>query len=252
MKITGIVIVKNGEDLIQDCLKSISFCDEMLVIDNGSCDQTVNLAKKIGAKVIENKTDDFSEMRTVGLNKAESEWILYIDVDERVDEELKNEIQKAIKKNELSFYWLKRKNFYLGKNEWPKTEKLQRLFKKDALRGWFGKLHESPRVEGNSGVLSGYLLHYTHRDLGEMLSKTIEWSKTEAELRYESHHPAMSWWRFFRVMFTGFVSYFFFQKGYKLGIAGLIESMYQSLSAFITYARLWEIQEKVNSEKLVK
>ncbi|MBU2632433.1 glycosyltransferase family 2 protein [Patescibacteria group bacterium] len=244
MNLTGIVIVKNGEDLIVDCLKSLSFCDEILVIDNDSKDKTVKLSEELGARVVESKTTDFSEMRNRGLREAKGKWIIYVDVDERINEELKNEIIKAIKDDNYSFYIVERKNYYLGNHLWPKTEKMQRLFKKESLKGWFGRIHESPRTEGKSAVLDGYLLHFTHRNLSEMLAKTIEWSKIEAELRYESHHPKMSWWRFPRVMITTFFNYYFIQRGYKLGIAGLIESMYQSFSIFITYARLWEMQKK--------
>jgi hypothetical protein len=96
----------------------------------------------------------------------------------------------------ISAYKLKRKNYYLGENEWPYIEKLERLFKKDKLKGWQGKLHETAVVEGKISELEGFLLHYTHRDLTSMVNKTLEWSKVEAELRFESNHPKMTWWRF--------------------------------------------------------
>ncbi len=113
-------------------------------------------------------------------------------------------------------------------------------------KGWKGQLHESPVIEGEVGELNGYLLHYTHRTLSQMLKKTIEWSRVEAQLRYNSGHPKMSWWRFPRVMISTFFDYYIVQRGYKIGTAGLIESMYQSFSIFVTYARLWELQ---NSKK---
>jgi hypothetical protein len=77
-----------------------------------------------------------------------------------------------------------------------------------------------------------------------MLNKTIDWSQTEAQLRYSGKHPKMAGWRFFRVMATGFFNSYIRQKGYKAGTAGLIESIYQGYSMFITYARLWEMQQK--------
>ena len=110
------------------------------------------------------------------------------------------------------------------------------------MKGWYGKIHESPQVEGEIGELQNYILHYTHRDLGQMLDKTNEWSEVEAELRFKSDHPKMSWWRFPRVMISAFFDSYYKQKGYKAGIAGLIESIYQSFSIFITYAKLWEKQ----------
>ena len=77
-----------------------------------------------------------------------------------------------------------------------------------------------------------------------MLDKTIEWSKVEAETRFQMNHPKMTWWRFPRVMITAFLDSYFRQGGYKIGVAGLIESVYQAFSIFVTYARLWELQQK--------
>lgn len=247
-KISAIVITKNGEDLIKDCLESLAFCDEIVVIDAGSRDKTTEIAKKMGAKVFEHKTSDFSQLRNFGLKNANFDWVFYVDTDERVSRELIEEIELKLKVNKtlgrFDSYFLKRKNFYLGNNEWPCTEKLERLFKKNKIKGWEGTLHESPISEGEKGELKGFLLHYTHRDLKSMLLKTIEWSKTEAELRYNANHPKMSWWRFPRVMTTAFLNSYIRQKGYKAGAVGIIESIYQSFSSFVTYARLWELQRK--------
>ena len=143
-----------------------------------------------------------------------------------------------------SAYRIQRKNFYFGNNEWPYIEKLERLFKKSALEEWYGELHESPRIKGTVGTLEGFLLHYTRQSITAMVNKTIKWSEIEAELRFNNNHPQMSWWRFLRVMITAFYDSYIRQKGYTAGTAGLVESMYQSYSMFITYARLWEMQNK--------
>lgn len=245
-KISGIVITKDAEKLIADCLDSLSFCDEIIVIDNKSEDRTVDIARKMGAKVFELTSEDFSEMRNVGLRRASNEWILYIDADERVTPELMSNIRNQTSHidNSISAFRVKRKNFYFGNHEWPYIERLERLFKKDHLEGWYGKLHESPKIKGRVGDLDGYLLHYTHADLVSMVNKTIKWSKVEAELRYKSGHPQMTWWRFPRVMLTAFFDSYVRQGGWKVGAVGLIESLYQSFSIFITYARLWEMQQE--------
>jgi len=246
INISAIIITKNEEDMLADCMDSLSFCDEVIVIDNGSTDRTADLAQHFGAKVFVHKTNNFSDLRNFGLKKVKSKWVLYIDADERVTKELKKNILAVLDKdrNEFSGFKLLRKNFYLGNYEWPYIEKLERLFKKNKLEHWYGALHETPKVSGDMGELDGFLLHYTHRDLKGMVNKTIEWSGIEAELRFEAHHPKMSWWRFFRVMITAFYNSYVKQKGWKLGTAGLVESMYQSFSIFITYARLWEKQNR--------
>ncbi len=249
--ISAVIIARNEEDMIADCLDSVSFCDEVLVVDNGSLDNTREIAERTGAKVFELETEDFSKLRNYGLQKAMGKWILYVDADERVTGELKKAIMYLTGNNDrgqqLNGYFVKRKNFYFGsakQNEWPHIERIERLFKKDSLKGWKGKIHESPIVDGEIGSLDGFLLHYTHRNLTSMLEKTIEWSKIEAELRFKSGHPKMRWWRFSRVMLVAFFDSYIRQGGWKVGTIGLIEGMYQSFSIFVTYSRLWEMQKK--------
>lgn len=242
IKISAVVIAKNEEDRIADCIDNLSFCSEIIVIDNASIDRTEQIAKRMGAKVYTKDTGDFASLRNLGLEKSTMDWVLYIDADERADQDLKKSIGN-ISDASVSGYAVFRKNFYLGENAWPKIEKMERLFRRDKLKGWKGQLHESPIVEGHVGELDGFLLHYTHRNLSQMLKKTIEWSRVEAKLRYDSGHPKMTWWRFPRVMITTFFDYYVLQRGYKVGTVGLIESMYQSFSTFVTYARLWELQK---------
>lgn len=250
MKLSVIIIAKNAEELIADAIDSVRFADEVIVVDNGSSDRTVEIAKTFGTKVFKHTVTDFSELRNLGLEKAFGEWILYVDSDERVSTTLREEIIKAINSssNQYKAFQIKRKNFYLGNYEWPYIEKLERLFKRNALKKWQGRLHESPIFEGPVGQLNNYLLHYTHRSLEDMLKKTIEWSKIEAELRLKANHPKMTWWRFFRVMTSAFFVSYIKQGGWKARIVGLIESIYQSFSSFITYAKLWEMQNKLKTK----
>lgn len=242
-KISAVVISKNSENLIEDCLRSLKFCNEILVVDSGSTDSTLKISQKFGARVLPIQTDDFSQMRNLGLQKAINDWIIYIDTDERISSELAKNIKKAVSgPNQYAAYKIKRKNFYFGKHEWPYIEKLERLFRKEDLKNWYGKIHESPNVVGKIGILDGFLVHYTHRDLSSMVQKTMEWSKIEAQIRYKNNHPKMVWWRFPRVMATAFFDSYVKQQGFKVGFIGILESLYQSFSIFVTYARLWELQ----------
>jgi len=223
--LSAVILTKNSENVVADCIDSVSFCDEVIVIDDYSTDRTKELVKHLGASVFPYASESFAKKRNLGLKKAKGKVL------ER-------------KKDIYSAYRVQRKNFYLGNHEWPTVEKLERLFKKSKLEEWYGDLHESPRVNGDVGVITeGFINHYTHQDLASMLDKTILWSKIEAELRFKANHPRMSWWRFFRVMTSAFYDSYIKQKGYKIGAAGLIESMFQAFSMFITYARLWELQE---------
>ena len=256
-KVSVIILTKNSENLLADCIESVKeLANEIIIIDDKSTDRTVELAKHLGARVETSKTtsNNFAEKRNIGLKKAKNKWILYIDDDERLTPELSQSIQAItnLKKPEYQAYKILRKNYYFGENAWPYIEILERLFEKSSIKGWSGPVHETPKIDGKIGELKGHLLHYTHRDLTSMVNKTIEWSKIEAELRFKSNHPPITWWRFPRVMITSFFNSYIRQKGYKADTVGLLESIYQSFSIFITYARLWEMQQKNHDNSHIK
>lgn len=252
VKLSAIILTKNAEGIIADCIDSVSFCDEVIIIDDSSTDRTPDLAKRMGAHVFVEESKSFAEKRNLGLKKAKGKWLLYIDSDERVSPELKKSIESIIgkEKSSVSAYRIKRKNFYYGNHEWPYIEKMERLFKKSKLVEWQGDLHETAKVDGEiEEIAEGVLLHYTRTSITAMVNKTVQWSQVEADLRFKANHPKMTGWRFIRVMFTGFYGSYVKQEGWRAGTAGLVESIYQSFSMFITYARLWELQQKGQSEK---
>ncbi|MEK9176176.1 MAG: glycosyltransferase family 2 protein [Patescibacteria group bacterium] len=244
-KLTTIILTKNEERNIELAIKSAAFSDQIIVVDAKSSDKTQELAIKFGAEVISDDYKNFSKQREAGLRQAKGDFVFYLDADERISPKLKEEIENVLKDEfALEVYKIGRQNIYFWKYKWPNIAKLERLFKKDALKGWRGEIHESPMYDGKVGELSGLIIHYTHNDLTSMTNKTIEWSQVEAQIRIDAKHPAMTWWRFPRVMVPAFFNYFLKQKGYKLGTAGFIESMFQAFSTFITYAKLWEMQNK--------
>lgn len=245
--ITAIIIAKNEERVIDNALKSVSFCDEVIVLDSGSTDNTIAVANKNDAKVFSLEFSDFSSLRNYGMAKAESDWVFYVDADERVTKKLQEEIKERVKNysfgNGIAGYYVKRKTYYFNK-DWGYSDRVQRLFLKKLFIEWRGEVHETPYVKGKLEVLTYPLLHFTHYDLGKMVNKTNEWSEVEARLRFSSRHPKMSWWRFIRVMMTGFLRAYVKEKGYKNGAEGIMESIYQAFSMFITYAKLWEMQDR--------
>lgn len=244
MNLSAIIIARNEQENIPFCIEGLKFASEIIVVDNNSTDKTAQFAKSKGAKVYHIKGLDFAYLRNIGKEKARSTWVLYIDADERVTNELAKEIIETVNNpKKYLAYKLIRQNYYLGRL-WPKTEVVTRLVRKEALIGWQGSLHESPIVAGEIGILKSILLHYTHRYLSSMVEKTNEWSEVEAQLRYNSNHPFMVWWRFFRIMTSSFLNSYLKQGGWKVGTVGIIESIYQSFSSFITYAKLWEKQNK--------
>ena len=246
--ISVVIISLNEEEVIEDCLKSLkNFSDEIILIDSKSTDDTVKIAKKYGARVVENVLTSFSTQRNIGLEHARGEWVFYIDADERLTPEFIKEAKDIIfsydTASKIAGYFIKRKTYYFGK-DWHFTDRVQRLFYKKKLKEWFGVVHETPRVDGEFGLIQSPILHYTHRSLEQMVDKTNKWSDYEAELRFKAHHPEMSWWRFPRVMISEFFKAYIKQGGYKNGTEGMMEGIYQAFSIFITYSKLWELQNR--------
>ncbi len=246
-ELSVLIIAKNEASMIGNCILSARLLSplEIIVIDDESTDKTVAISKNLGVHVYSHLKKNFAEARNFGFQKAQGLWILYIDADERISSELALEIKNVVNRFPIDYqtYRLRRVNYYLGKR-WPKDEKITRLFYKRNLETWYGTIHESPKVKGKISDLKGQLVHYTHRSLTDMVQTTLVWSVMEAKLRFDSGHPSVYWWRFPRVMLPVFIDYFIVQNGWKVGTVGLIESIYQSFSIFITYALLWEMQQK--------
>jgi glycosyltransferase involved in cell wall biosynthesis len=242
-----IILTKNSEETLADTLESLkSFGDEIIIIDSNSDDRTVEIAEHLGAKVYKHEFIDFATQRNYAISKASGDWVLYLDDDEEATPEFKKEVGRILedydKGANIGGYFIYRKTYYFGK-DWGFTDRVQRLFYKNRFVAWEGVVHETPKIKGEFGQVENPINHYTHRNLTQMLAKTNEWSEFEANLRFKSGHPQMSWWRFVRVMATAFISSYFFNKGYRNRTEGFIEAVFQSYSMFITYAKLWEKQK---------
>lgn len=252
-ELSVIILSKNEEDVIAEAVKSAKdFAKEILVVDAFSTDNTVQLAKTHGATVVQRRFEDFSDQRNYALSHINTEWVLYLDADEQLTSDFKSEVKKILEKYDsdspITAFYVKRHTFYYG-HDWNFEDNVQRLFRRDKLVHWYGKVHETPKIEGDFGQINSPILHFTHRNLSQMVRKTNEWSEYEAQLRLEASHPSLAPWRFFRVMATEFFHSYIKNKGYKNGTLGLIEAMYQAFSIFITYAKLWELQQKKTSKK---
>lgn len=252
MSISAVIIAKNEEQKIKDAIKSVSWCDEVLVIDTGSTDDTVPEARKLGANVFTDNTRmNYSAWRNRGLKEAHGDWILYIDADERATNELKDEILSKTQKedSDVTAYAIPRKNFIFGKEfrwsgQWPDYQK--RLYRKSSLARWTGNLHEEPVFKGSMEHLKSPLLHLKHIKLSEMVDKTNEWSDIEAKLLFDAGHPPMNIPRFFSSLIREFWLRMIMQVAFLDGTLGVIYAVYQVFSKGVTYAKLWELQLKNN------
>ncbi len=246
--LTVVVIAKNEEHMIRDCLISVEFADEVIVVDTGNTDGTNQIASEYQAKIVASSGADYSQFRNDGLKKANSEWLLYVDADERVTPLLREEIKKVINyKNAAEAYAIPRQNIFLGKHMhyggWS-DDYVTRLFKRSKLSSWRNPLHEEPVYEGKLKKLMNSLVHFSHRDLSSMLNKTLIFTGYEAKLHLESRHPPIVAWRIVRVMATEFWKRFVVLQAWKDGPAGIIDGLFQVFNSFIIYARVWEMQIK--------
>lgn len=253
MKLTIIIIAKNEEKLIGTCLESVKWADEIIVVDNGSDDQTREIAKKYTDKIISVEDEDFSFLRNKGMEKASNEWVLYIDSDERILKPLKEEILQIIESSKYSALAIPRKNIIFGKSVnygpfWP--DWVTRLLKKEDFDTWVGKVHEYPKFKGKLGYLRNSFLHLTHRNLDQIILKSLEWSKIDAKLRFDSNHPKMSGWRFVRILFSELFHQGILRKGFFGGTVGVIDSILQTFSLFMSYVRLWQMQQSKDTDHI--
>lgn len=249
--ISILVLTKNEEKMIEACLASAKWADEIILVDNFSADKTIEIAKKYTDKIYQKKFEGYADERNFLAQKAKGQWIFYLDADERITSQLKEEIQKVIKDDKYQAFAVSRKNILLGKWQkhgswWPDFQ--IRLFKRNALKSWQGELHERLGFTGKLGYLKNPLIHLTHRDIISMMRKTENWAPIEAKLRFESKHPKMTGWRFIRIV-KGELLKQFLKGGWRDGTEGWIEIFYQTFSLFITYVKLWEMQRKESLDK---
>jgi len=251
VKITAIVLAKNEEKVIAECLESLSWTNEILLVDSGSTDKTIGIANKFKAKVIRTDKGSYSEWRNLGYKEATGDWICYVDADERVTPLLRKEILQTVSSkqsvvNSYSAYAIPRRNFVFRKELkyggwWP--DYVKRLFLKKDFLGWTGELHEEPEFNGELGHLKNPLIHFKENKLEEMVEKTNRWSEVEAKLMFEANHPPMNILRFGSAMWREFWFRMIKKVAFLDGPVGIIFALYQVYSRFVSYAKLWELQQ---------
>lgn len=247
MKLSVIVLTKNEATVIKDCLASIKdLADEIILVDSGSTDDTVKIAKEFGAKIIA-AGGDYANLRNTGLETGGGEWIFYIDADERLTPELTQEIKATISEPHAISYKLQRKNIVFGRwikhgGYWP--DPVHRLFKKEALTGWTGRLHESPRVIGKVSYLKQPLVHYTVRSIAAALEKSRDWSAIEAQLLFEANVPRVTWWKIIKAFKLELVRQLILRLGVLDGMPGFVLAYIRAYHQASVLVNLWQKQQQ--------
>ncbi len=251
MKITAIILTQNSERHIEECLKSVQWMDEILVIDGGSTDNTVVLAEKLKAKVIVNSWPGFSVQRNLGLEIATNEWVLMLDVDERVTPELRCEIQNALATlNEIVGFSIPTKNHFWGK--WMRgwyPDRHTRLFNKSKARFIDRIIHESVILDGNIKCLQNPLIHFSYESLTHFVIKMNNYSSLGAQEKKQQGN-SFSAMKLLLHPFTAFIKMYIIKGGFRDGIPGFVFAVSYSFYVFMKYAKLYPAEQNIQSQKI--
>lgn len=248
MTLSVIIITKNEAHNIGACLDSVAFADECIVVDSGSTDDTCDIARARGARVV--RTDDwpgFGPQKNRALDLATKTWILSIDADERVTPELASEIQAVIQNDVVSRqedpvgYRIARLSNFCGRwirhsGWWP--DHVLRLIRRGSGRFTDSIVHESIALEGKQGTLNGHFLHYPYKDMEALLAKVNQYSTAGAQAMHAKGRttgiPGIighSVWTFIRI--------YVIRRGFLDGKEGFILAAVGAAGSFFRYSKLY-------------
>ena len=249
--ITGIIICKNEEDNIEDAIKSILWCDEVIVVDAFSTDKTVDIIKKHSVILFQNEWKGFADQRRFVLSKVNTEWAFSIDADERCTGELESEIRQIISQKDLkeNGFLIPRKSFFLNKwikhGGWYPNYQL-RVFRKSSADVSDRQVHESYTVKGLTGNLKNDLLHYTVTSLSEFVTRINKYSDLSAAEKMDKKKIG-----FFDILILPRIAFFkqFIIKGNFLdGTEGLMVSKFHMITKLLNYMKIRELQSKTDKK----
>lgn len=246
-RLSAVIITLNEADRIGDCLASLAFCDEIVVVDSGSADSTRDVCEAAGARVLARPFDGFRSQKQFAVAQAMHDWVLCVDADERVGPQLRTAILAARDRGftDAAGYCFARMSEYFGKflrhgNAYP--DRVLRLF--DRRRGGFRgarEIHEAASVDGPVKALSGDLIHYPYRSLTQLLQKTQRYARMMAEHEYARGKRASLTklvfapaWRFWR----GYL----FRLGFLDGWHGLVYAYVRANYVRQKSIMLWLLQ----------
>lgn len=243
--LSAVVITRNEERTLEKCLESLNFCDELIIVDSNSTDATQHIANKFGAKIFYREMDSFSNQRNFGLSKTSGDWVLFLDADEVVNDELKDSILKNTKNSEYDGFWLKREDFFLGRkmkhgdlgNVW-----LARVVKKN--KGlWKGDVHEKLNIHGFVGRTKGHIDHSSHENITEFIEKINLYSTLRAkELSGKGETTSLISIVLFPTL--KFINLYFLKFGFLDGIYGFVHAVLMSFYSFLVRGKLYQIKNE--------
>lgn len=188
-KLTTIVLTHNESEHIQDCLKSLDFADERIVFDSFSTDNTVDLAREIGARAIRHEFTDYASQRNAALESVsgKTDWVLFVDADERISPELAEEVRQVIMSRQYVGYQIPRHNYIFGKltkgaGWYPDYQ--TRLLKVGKAR-YENPVHEIVGLDGDLGTLKEHFIHYNYKDVQHFIEKQRKYTRYDAQIMFD-------------------------------------------------------------------
>jgi len=249
--VTIAVITKNEEKRLAACLQTVTWADEILILDDESTDRTIPVAETYGARCLRRKMDVEGRHRNYLYGQARNEWVLSLDADEHVTPELADEMTRIVKTNDSGWsgYAIPMKIFLgdrwiRGAGYYPSAR--LKLFRRDKFRYEESGVHPRVILDGKSGRLTGEILHYSFRDFSHFVSKFNRETDLEAE-KWVTDKRRMSFGLAFYKSMDRFFRAYFMKKGYRDGFLGFVMSCFSSWYQLVTYAKYWAIKEKIGS-----
>jgi len=246
-KISALAITYNEEDNIRRYVESLSFADEIIIVDSYSTDATEQIARELNVKFMQKEFLNFSDQRNFAIQQAKNDWILFFDLDEVVTPKLEQEIKTVLANNSNEIaYFVKRKFHFMGKKihfgGWQ-TDRVIRLFNKNHC-AYSGLVHETIQARGVVGKLSEKVDHYSYKSFDNYNSKLTMYSKLQAENLYNKKRRPNAYHFFFRPFYR-FCWQYFFRMGILDGKEGFILAYVHSFSVFKRYLQLWMKYRKI-------
>ena len=240
-----VVITKNEERNLTPCLESVyRWADEIIVVDDESADKTLDIAKQYDAKIISRKMDVEGRHRNFAYAQARNTWVLSLDADERVTEELKREIEKELtpetmcngftipRRNYIGDYWVR----YGG---WYPSPQLK-LFRKDKFRYEEAAVHPRAFMDDPCGHLKSDIIHYSYKNIEDFLGKLNNQTTREAQ-KWHSQNKPMRIGRFIWRAYDRFFRSYFGKQGYKDGFIGFVVAYFAGIYQFLSYLKYREL-----------
>ncbi len=245
--LSTVIITKNEECNIDDCLMSVKWTDEIIVVDAESIDRTQELARHYTSQIFVRPWEGYGQQKNFGIEQATGDWILILDADERVSMELAKEIQVRLAKwtsGDPVAFCVPRRNMFYG--EWVRWggayPDLQiRIFQKGKAIYNDVEIHENLMVDGPTGELEGCLEHYTERKIVDHFKKFSIYITLAAKEKAKST-AAVQWWHLVLNPSVTFLKKYCLKQGFRDGIRGIIFAGFASMYTFGKYAKLFESQ----------